>query len=171
MPRRLFKPLSRQRHQWKARWFMQPFKTWLDNPAYWSLNRRNVVRAFALGLFVAFVPLPVHALLATILALLLRLNIPAAVVGTFVTNPLTVVPLFVAAYRIGCSVLMLPREPIHFEMSWHWFTTQLLPIWKPFLLGCFLMGFFSALVGYLALAGLWQLTLLARQRQRKAPVD
>jgi uncharacterized protein (DUF2062 family) len=167
MPRRFFKPLSRQRHQWKARWFMKPFKTWLDNPAYWSLNRRNVARAFALGLFVAFVPLPVHALLATVLALLLRLNIPAAVVGTLLTNPLTIVPLFVIAYRLGCSALAIPREPFHFEMSWEWLTTQLIPIWKPFLLGCLLMGLFSAIVGYVALATAWQLALVMRQRRRK----
>lgn len=146
---------------------MQPFKAWLDDPAYWSLNRRNVARAFALGLFVAFVPLPIHAILATALAWLLRLNIPAAVIGTFLTNPVTVVPLFVAAYRIGCTVLAHPRVPIQVEMSWQWFTTQLIPIWKPFLLGCFLMGLFTALLGYIALSGLWQLTVLAQQRSRK----
>jgi uncharacterized protein (DUF2062 family) len=167
MPRRLFKPLSRQRHRWKAQWFMRPFESWLENPAYWSLNRRNVTRSFAMGLFVSFVPLPIHALLATALALLLRLNIPAAVIGTFLTNPLTVVPLFVAAYWLGCSLLARPAESIHFEMSWSWFTTELIPIWKPFLLGCTAMGVLAAAAGYVLLGGIWHLTLVVRYRRNK----
>ena len=79
-------------------------------------------------------------LLAAILALALRLNIPAAVLGTFITNPLTIVPLYVFAYWIGCALLGLHAEPMHFELTWDWLSTQLLPIWKPFLLGCFVMG-------------------------------
>ncbi len=146
---------------------MRPFAAWLENPAYWSLNRHNVTRAFALGLFLAFVPIPIHALLATAFALLLRLNIPAAVVGTFLANPLTMVPMFVFAYWVGCALLMVPRDPIHFEMSWQWFTTELLPIWKPFLLGCLAMGLAAAAAGYIVLGGLWHLTLVARYRERR----
>jgi uncharacterized protein len=169
MPRRVFKPLSRQRHRWKARWFMRPFSSWLENPAYWTLNRRNVTRAFSLGLFLAFVPLPIHAILATVLALVLRLNIPAAVIGTLIANPLTIVPMFVWAYWIGCHVLMLPPDPIHFEMSWEWFRTELVPIWKPFLLGCLMSGLLVAVLGYILLGGLWHLSLVVKYHQRKPP--
>jgi uncharacterized protein (DUF2062 family) len=171
MPRRLFKPLSRQRHRWKERWFMRPFSTWLENPAYWSLSRKNVTRAFTLGLFLAFIPLPIHAILATVLALLLRLNIPAAVVGTLIANPLTVVPMFVWAYWVGCQLLMLPPDPIHFDMSWDWFTTELIPIWKPFLLGCLVSGLLVAVLGYMVLGGIWHLSLVLKYHQRKPPQD
>ena len=61
---------------------MRPFRLLLEHPVYWSLNRRSVTRAFALGLFIAFVPMPIHLLLGAALALLLRLNVPAAVAGT-----------------------------------------------------------------------------------------
>lgn len=169
MPRRFFKPLSRQRQRWRSHWFMRPFKAWVENPAYWSLNRKSVTRAFALGLFVSFVPLPINALLATTLALIFRVNIPAAVVGTFLTNPLTFVPLFLFAYWVGCAILMLPPKPIHIEMSWEWLTTQLLPIWKPFLLGCLIMGLGAAVTGYVLLGGIWYLMLVARYRRRPPP--
>ena len=62
MPRRLFKTLSRQRQRWKQRWFMRPFRLLLEHPAYWSLNRRSVIRAFSLGLFISFVPLPITSM-------------------------------------------------------------------------------------------------------------
>jgi uncharacterized protein len=171
MPRRIFKPLSRQRHRWKARWFMRPFSGWLENPAYWSLNRKNITRAFALGLFLSFIPLPIHAVVATVLALVLRLNIPAAVIGTLLANPLTVVPMFLFAYWVGCFVLMVPSDPIRFEMSWHWFTTELVPIWRPFLLGCLTMGLAAAVTGYVLLGGVWHLSLVAQYHRRKPNGD
>ena len=146
---------------------MRPFSAWLENPAYWSLNRRNVTRAFSLGLFLAFVPLPIHAILATVLALALRLNIPAAVVATLIANPFTVVPMFMFAYWIGCRLLLLQPSPIQFEMTWEWFHTGLVPIWKPFLLGCFMTGFGTALLGYILLGGLWHLSLVLKYHKRK----
>src|SRR5262245_40795161 len=113
MPRRLFKPLSRQRHVWKDRWFLRWARLLLDNPEYWSLNRRSVTRSFALGLFIAFIPLPIHAVGAAALALWLGLNVPAAVAGTLIINPLTAVPLYVLAYRVGRILLSEPRKPFH----------------------------------------------------------
>jgi uncharacterized protein len=167
MPRRLFKPLSRQRHRWKERWFMRPFRLLLEHPVYWSLNRRNVSRAFALGLFLAFVPLPVHMLLAAVLAIAFRLNVPAAVMGTFLTNPLTIVPLYVSAYWLGCTLLGVHERAFHFELSWHWLGTGLLPVWKPFLLGCLVLGTLTATLGYIILAGIWHLGLVLKYHERK----
>ena len=147
MPRRVFKRLSRSRHAWQARWFLRPFRRILENPAYWSLNRRNVTRAFALGLAVSFIPLPIHVILAALLALLFGLNLPAAITAVFFTNPLTVVPLFFFAYWIGAKLLDTPLVPFQFELSFEWLSTGLLPIWKPFLLGCLVLGLATAAVG------------------------
>lgn len=146
---------------------MQPFRVLLEHPVYWTLNRRNVTRAFALGLFIAFVPLPIHFLLAAIAALALRLNVPAAVAGTLLTNPVTMVPLFVSAYWIGTQILGVPEHPIAFEMSWDWLTTGFVPIWKPFLLGCAVMGLLAAIAGYIVLGGLWHITLVMKYHKRK----
>lgn len=167
MPRRLFKPLSRQRHFWSERWFMRPFKLLLGNPAYWSLNRRNVTRAFALGLLLAFAPIPGHTVLAGLLAIALRLNIPAALSGTLLCNPFTMVPLYVFCYRLGRVLLGLPPRAFNFEISWQWLAHGLLPIWKPFLLGCAVMGTTTAIVGYILLGGLWHLQLVMSYHRRK----
>jgi uncharacterized protein len=167
MPRRFFKPLSRQRHRFKSHWVMRPFRLVLEHPVYWSLNRRSVTRAFALGLFVAFVPAPVQMALGASTALLLRLNVPAAVAGTFITNPLTAAPIYVAAYLVGCQLLGIAAEPIHFEMSWRWLTTALVPIWRPLLLGCVVLGAATALLGYLLVGGLWHMSLVLKYHSRK----
>jgi uncharacterized protein (DUF2062 family) len=146
---------------------MRPFQLLLDHPAYWSLNRRNVTRAFALGLFLSFVPLPIHIFLAAALALVLRLNIPAAVLGTLLANPLTLVPMNLLAYWVGCQLLGIHERPLAFALTWDWLTNHLLPVWKPFLLGCLVMGTTTALLGYVVLGGIWHLSLVLKYHERK----
>jgi uncharacterized protein (DUF2062 family) len=167
MPRRFFKSMSRQRQRWKQRWFMRPFRLILEHPAYWTLNRRSVTRAVALGLFISFVPLPIHIFVAAVAALALRLNVPAAIAGTFLANPLTMVPMYISAYWVGCQLLGIAFHNISFELSWNWLTTALIPIWKPFLLGCLILGTCAAIAGYITLGGIWHLSLVLKYHKRK----
>ncbi len=166
MPRRVFKLLNRRRHLLKERWFMRPFRRLLEDPAYWCLNRRNVTRAFAVGLFIAFVPLPGHLIMAPAAAILGRLNIPAAVAGVLITNPFTMVPIYFICYWLGCQILQHPLRPFDFQMTWDWLATALVPIWKPFLLGCLMMGLLTAVVGYVVLGGVWHLSLVLKYHRR-----
>ncbi len=64
-------------------------------------------------------------------------------------------------------LLGIDTRPFAIELSWEWLTTGLLPIWKPFLLGCLVMGLASAAAGYLLLGGIWHLTLVLEYRKRK----
>lgn len=153
---------------------MRPFRLLLEHPVFWSLNRRNVTRAFALGVFIGFIPLPIHLLLGAACALLLRLNVPAAVAGTLITNPLTAAPIYLSAYAVGCQLLDIAPRRIAFEMSWEWITTTLAPIWKPLLLGCLALGTLAAIAAYFTLAGLWRVSLVLKYHKRKsagAPKD
>jgi uncharacterized protein (DUF2062 family) len=159
--------MSRQRHLWNERWFMRPFKLLLGNSAYWSLNRRNVTRAFAMGLLFAFAPIPGHTVFACLAALALRLNVPAAITGTLLVNPFTMVPIYVFCYRVGSWLLYLPPRPFKVEINLQWLTQGLLPIWKPFLLGCAVVGTTTALAGYILVGGLWHLQLVLSYHRRK----
>lgn len=146
---------------------MRPFRVLLEHPVYWSLNRRNVARAFALGLFVAFIPLPIHLIAAACLALFFRLNVPAALLGTLASNPITVVPMYLFSYWVGCRMLAMRQHRVAFEMNWEWISVHLLPIWKPLLLGCFVVGSVTAILGYALLGGLWHLSLVLKYHERK----
>jgi len=146
---------------------MRPFRALLEHPAYWSLHRDNVTLAVALGIFVSFIPLPVHMVAAAALALAIRINIPVAVASVYVSNPLTMFPQYYLAYRVGAA--MLGGRPRHFafEMSWSWIHEGFLPIWKPLLLGCLTLGAASAAIAYVLLGGIWRLTLVLKYHQRK----
>ena len=65
------------------------------------MNRRSVPRAVALGLFVAVIIPVMHTAIAAILAIPTRANVAIAAAFTLVVNPLTIPPLYYAAYRVG----------------------------------------------------------------------
>src|SRR3954469_18991677 len=80
---------------------LRPFAPHLRQPSLWRLNRRSVPRGVALGLFVAVMIPFMHTFVAAILAIPARANVAIAAVFTMVVNPITIPPLYYAAYRIG----------------------------------------------------------------------
>jgi hypothetical protein len=175
MPRRFFRKFALKRDRFQGRWFLAPFDHLLHDTRLWGIRRRNVVPAFSLGLFIAFLPVPGHVLIAALTALALRINIPIAALTTFASNPLTVGPMFFLAYRVGLRLLSLQPQPFNFELSFVWFSERFVLIWQPLLLGSVLLGAASALVGYIALDLLWRASLAdyleARRRRKRADED
>src|SRR2546430_9827368 len=92
VPRRLLKRLIPDPHTLRERWFLRPFGARITNPLLWTLHRRGVTPAFGAGLAICFVPLPVHLILATSVAVIWRLNIPVICGTTLLLNPFTAVP-------------------------------------------------------------------------------
>lgn len=80
---------------------LRPFAPYLSQPALWRLTRRSVPRAVALGLFVGVIIPVMHTAVAAVLAIPTRANIAVAAAFTLLVNPLTIPPLYYAAYRIG----------------------------------------------------------------------
>src|SRR5579863_10602491 len=99
MPRRLLKRIVPARHALQDRWFLRLFGERIADPQLWTLHRRAVTYAFGAGLAISFVPLPVHLLLAVIVALFWRINLPV-VYGTtwLLANPFSLVPVYYFAY-------------------------------------------------------------------------
>ena len=149
---------------------MAPFRHLLHDHRLWGISRRRVVPAFALGLFIAFLPFPGHTLTAALCALALRINIPVAALATWVSNPATMFPMYYFAYRLGAWLLRVEEQPFGFEMSIDWVTHTFVTIWQPMLLGTVLLGGLAAATGYLVLNGLWRWSLadyVARKRSKR----
>jgi uncharacterized protein (DUF2062 family) len=138
----------------------------------WSIRRKNVVPAVALGVFFAFMPFPGHPLWATFAALALRVNIPIAALTTFISNPLTMGPMYFFAYQLGVLLLGVEQKPFEIEMSFDWVTHTFVNIWQPMLLGCVLLGTSAALLAYLTLDLVWRSSLgQYKSRKRKQRRD
>ena len=148
------------------------FARWLGEPNLWHLNRRSAAGAFAIGLFIAWVPVPFQMVLAAGMAILCRVNLPISVALVWITNPLTMPPMFYAAYYIGAHLLGLPAVDFELPVSWDGLRSVMATIGEPFLLGCALMALCSSLVGYLSIRLLWRYSVvrkMAARRQRTIP--
>jgi uncharacterized protein (DUF2062 family) len=146
---------------------LQLLGSWIYQPNLWHLNRYSASMAFFVGLFVAFMPIPGQMVLAAILAVRLRCNLPLSIGLVWVTNPLTIPAIFYLAYRVGAMIIDIPVQQIEFELSWEWVIVSLTTIWQPFLLGCFICGLFFGSLGYFIVSMLWRMRVARHWTERK----
>lgn len=173
MPRRFLKQFLPKPHELHRERFFHFLGKPLQNPDLWYLNRNSVAGGVSIGLFVAFVPVPFQMLLAAAAAMVMGCNLPIAVLMVWVTNPVTIPPLFIAAYKLGAWMLDETPRTIEFSISMHWLATKFNTVWKPFLLGCLAMGVLSAAIGNAMVRIVWRLHVVhrwnaRRQRRRRA---
>jgi len=166
MPRGLFRKITPRRETVHGFWALRPFRHLLGDPRLWSLQRRTVTPAFGVGLAICFIPLPIHIPVAALVAIVCRIHIPTIMVALLAVNPLTIVPAYILAYKIGVIVTGAPQREFAFRMSWDWVQNGLGPMWKPFLVGCGLTGALFGLIGYALLDILWRYSVRKRYRER-----
>jgi uncharacterized protein (DUF2062 family) len=156
-----------------ARW-IAPFAGLLDHPGLWHLNRRSVAGGVAVGLFAGLIPGPVQMLGAALIALPLRVNLPVAVATTWYTNPITIGPLYFAAYEIGKRVLGVegmvdPAPQFDIAAFWAWcqaFLRWMLGLGKPLVIGLVVLAGSLALLGWLGVWFGWRWYVVAAWRRR-----
>lgn len=144
------------------------FGTLLHDPNLWHLNRRSVAAGIAIGLFVAFLPLPLHMLTAAALAIPLRANLPLAVAAVWVNNPFTMVPFYYLGYRLGAALMGSGATPraSDFDPSIAGLLNEGWGILEPMLLGGLIIGLSSALLGYAGMRLLWRWHIVHRLHTR-----
>ena len=168
MPRRLIKKVTPHPTTLQSRWYLKIFGPRVMDERLWSLQRRSIVNAFALGLAICFVPLPIHVPLAVLVAVMARVNVPTILATVFLVNPLTVVPVFYTAYRVGCAALGLTPQAFHFKFDFDWLQHGLGPMWRPFLIGCLICSALSGLMGWVGLELLWRGRIRSKYRTRRS---
>jgi uncharacterized protein (DUF2062 family) len=146
---------------------LRVLERFLHDPNIWHLNRYSASGAVAVGLFIAFMPIPFQMVSAAALAIMLRLNLPLAVATVWVTNPFTMTPLFYFCYKVGAWIMGSIDQELTFAWSWEWFRKGLVKVWEPFLLGCSVVGSLSALAGYFGVRALWRWHVITQWERRK----
>jgi len=142
---------------------LQPLQKYLHNVYLWHLNRRTVSGAVAVGLFCAYLPMPMESLVAAFLAIILRVNLPISVALVWISNPVTWIPMYGAGYLIGARILNTPMISID-EMTMSWLLDQAVPLW----LGCIILGCLLASIGYVTTRLVWRWMSVRSWRRRKA---
>jgi uncharacterized protein (DUF2062 family) len=140
----------------------------LQEPSLWHINRHSCSLAVALGIFCAFIPVPFQMLIAALGAILFRVNILVAVPLVWISNPVTMGPMYFFCYLVGVEILDLELGGFYFELSFDWLLNGLVAIWQPFLLGCLVVGIITSLASFVLVRVLWHLHILKHIRERSA---
>ncbi|MBQ4832334.1 DUF2062 domain-containing protein [Pseudoalteromonas sp. MMG010] len=139
----------------------------LQDANLWHLNRRSARGAFAIGLFFAFIPVPFQMVLAAAAAIIFRVNLPISVVLVWITNPLTMPPIFYCSYLVGTLVLNQPEQHFAFHPTWEWFVQSLTTIGPAFLVGSLVCATIAAVIGYVGINLLWRHSVLKAKAAKK----
>lgn len=113
---------------------------------------RRIAASFAVGVFIGMSPLlGIHTLLGIAIAWQFRLNKFVTLIGVYVTNPWTIVPIYTFGTWVGAKVVGL--ESIIPSIDWSRITFlgllgQFRPLLLPFVVGNTLIGLIAATVGY-----------------------
>ncbi len=167
MPRRFLKKYSPSPKTIRENKALACLGESIHQPNLWCMNRHSVAKAFAIGFFCAWIPLPLQTILAALLAIYYRAHLPISVTLVFITNPITIPPMFYFAYRLGSLMLGIEPQDVPMDLSWEWLTTTLGYIWQPLLFGCLILGIISSATGYFLINSLWKKNIKKRWQDRR----
>jgi len=139
----------------------------LQDANLWHLNRRSARGAFAVGLFFAFIPVPFQMVLAAAGAILFRVNMPISVALVWLTNPLTMPPIFYGSYLVGTLILNQPEQHFVFEASWEWLLQSIETIGPAFLLGSLVCASIASIIAYFGIDIIWRRSVKKAWHARK----
>ena len=140
----------------------------LQEPDLWHINRKSCSGAAALGMFCAFIPVPFQMLLAAIGAIAFRYNILVAVPIVWVSNPVTIPPIFYFCYWVGTLILGEEVGELNFELTFDWLMSGLLEVWQPFLLGCLVVGIVASLIAFSFVYLMWRYHVWTKIKKRRS---
>lgn len=139
----------------------------INDPNLLHLNKESVSLAVFIGFFCAFLPLPGQTFIAIALALWWGANLPISILSIWISNPLTIGPMFYLTHRLGSFIL--GSDPIDFTVSltWEWFSNMGAQILLPLMVGSLLSGLVFATCGYVLVNFLWRWKVVSNWEKRK----
>lgn len=155
------RPLKRSKSTWRRR-----LQYW-----YWRLVRlqgqpKELARGLACGVFAGLFPfMGSQTLLALLLAFLFRGNKILAVVGPWISNPFTSVPIYALNFKVG-KWLLNDHSSIELSLgSWDDIKELGLEIIWPLFIGCTTVGLVCAVISYFL--GLWLIHRVRTSQQKR----
>jgi uncharacterized protein (DUF2062 family) len=156
----------------------------LRRPWLWHLGRRQVATGAAIGVFFGFLIPVMQIAAAAVVAIALRANLPVAAAATLVSNPVTYVPIWVAAHQTGAFLLGKPVDQTQALGQAEALAAQvhvaaktppkgwgawILGVGKPLALGLLVFAVTGATITWLLVHFLWIRAVRLKWRRRHAP--
>jgi len=151
--------------QLKENRHLSVFGKLLHEPNIWHINRRSAAGAFAVGLFMMYMPPVGQMLMAAAAAIALRVNLPISVALVWISNPVTIPPMFYFAYLVGAWMIGSP--PLEFRLDFWMDLHNWLAVLRPLALGMLVCAIACSATGYFSVQALWRWNLRREIRRRK----
>lgn len=151
---------------------LRPFAARLSRSDLWRLNHRSVPRAVAVGLGVGIIIPVLHMVIAALVAVPTRANVAIAAGTTLVVNPLTIPPMYYAAYRIGTwelrkETIVDAEQAAHVSGELSRMLFWIHEASGPIALGILTLAAVMSLLGYLVSSLGWRWWVSSRWRARR----
>ena len=119
-----------------------------------ATNRKMISRGVTLGIFIAFIPMPMQMAAVLLFMPFFRFNVPIALAMCWLSNPLTMPPMYYMEYKVGSFVLGMQAQPV--EMTLEWFSNNMDDIFIPLYFGTLLFSVFGSLGAYWIVNHFWR---------------
>ncbi|NOR55627.1 MAG: DUF2062 domain-containing protein [Sulfurovum sp.] len=113
--------------------------------AYFNVNRKMITRGILIGLFWAFIPMPMQMLAVIACTPFIRFNVAVAIAMVWLSNPFTMPPMYYMEYLTGNFILGKEGLP-DVALTLEWFSDNIADIFVPLYVGA---AFYSTVVSFL----------------------
>ncbi len=150
---RKYLPTKEQLRQTKSLRFLGDV---IFEPNLWHFNRHSVSFGLMIGVFCCFLPIPFQMVPAVLGCIWIRCNVPIAIAMVWITNPLTMGPIYFGTYKFGAWLMGVQSVATEADLSWESLTGELAGIWQPLLLGSVLAGLLMGSLVFIAARLYWR---------------
>jgi uncharacterized protein (DUF2062 family) len=151
-------------------------KPYLKSSSFWSFDCEHIARGIAAGLAGAVIP-GFQIFYAGILVIVFRGNLPIALLATFITNPLTAIPIIYFICFIGnlfngnekssCMINNFQWDFSSFHVILSNFSDWILQFGKSFLMGVPVVSISLAVIGYCGTHFIWKISIYLFSSKKK----
>jgi len=156
------KALKKTTQHKKITEFLQKYKIPKE---YFAANRKMISRGVLIGLFIAFIPMPMQMAAVVAVTPFVRFNVPIGIAMCWLSNPLTMPPMYYMEYLTGSFFLGIEPEPV--ELTLEWFKNNISNIFVPLYVGTAFYSVFGSIGGYFLVNWLWRLSVSKESQEKK----
>lgn len=159
MLRKTFKNLNSNK---KIKAFTQKYNIPFE---YLSASRKMVSKGVFIGLFIAFIPMPMQMLAVISIMPFTKFNVPIALTMCWLSNPFTMPLIYYIEYLTGSFILGMQTTPV--EMTLKWFSENYGNIFIPLYVGTTFYSIFGSTLAYYLINRFWISSVKKEQELRK----
>lgn len=135
-------------------------------PEFLQANRKMISRGVFLGVFIAFIPMPMQMALVLAFMPMFRFNVPIALAMCWLSNPFTMPPMYYIEYLTGSFFLGSEIGEVH--MTLEWFSDNLDDIFIPLYLGTLFYSIVGSFSAYWAVNHFWKKSVLEDKKKHRS---